>query len=118
MAGFGLPDAVLASPHYQDAMVWVFTHMLVLGLFIAAVGHYAEGERARRGLARCVFAAVAVFTVLDVRTSDSPLGSGLYVGVRSLVPPLIDAVVLLLFAHLSLCPTSCADAPPRGPGRT
>lgn len=118
MAGFGVPDAVLTSPHYKDAMTWVFTHMLVLGLIIAVVGHFAEGARTRRAFARVTLACVAIFTVLDIHTSDSPLGNGLYAGARSLVPPVIDLVVMILFAHLSLCktasqtpaPTAAADA--------
>lgn len=118
MAGFGVPDAVLTSPHYKDAMTWVFTHMLVLGLIIAVVGYFAEGARTRRAFARVTLACVAIFTVLDIHTSDSPLGNGLYAGARSLVPPVIDLVVMILFAHLSLCkaasqtpaPTAAADA--------
>ena len=75
MAGFGVPDAVLASPHYQDAIFWVFTHMLVLGLVIGVVGYFAGGERTRRAFARLMCAAIAVFTGLDLHTSDSPVGS-------------------------------------------
>ncbi len=103
MAGFGVPDAVLTAPHYQDAMVWVFVHMLVLGLIIGVVGHVAEGTRTRMAFARLMLGCIGIFTVLDVRSSDSFLGNGLYAGARSLVPPVIDLVVLLLFAHLSWC---------------
>jgi len=110
MAGFGIPAAVLAAPHYQDAMLWVFTHMLVLGLTIAVVGYFAESARTRRSFARFMLAAITIFTVLDIRTSDSPLGSGLYAGVRSLVPPLINLVVVLLLVHLSLCRTACTPS--------
>lgn len=106
MAGFGVPDVVLTSAHYKDAMTWVFTHMLVLGLMIGVVGYFAEGARIRRAFARITLACVAIFTVLDIHTSDSPLGNGLYAGARSLVPPVIDLVVILLFAHLSFCKIS------------
>lgn len=109
LAGFGVPEAVLHSPHYEDAMVWVFTHMLVLGLIIGVVGYFAEGERTRRAFARIMAAVIPIFTALDIRTSDSALGSGLYAGPRSLVPPVIDIVVLLLFVHLSLCRSAIAD---------
>lgn len=109
LAGFGVPEVVLHSPHYEDAMVWVFTHMLVLGLIIGVVGYFAEGERTRRALARVLAAVIPIFTLLDIRTSDSPLGSGLYAGPRSLVPPAIDLVVLLLFAHLAVCRSAIAD---------
>jgi hypothetical protein len=109
LAGFGVPAVVLASPHYQDAMVWVFTHMLVLGLIIGVVGYFAEGARTQRAFARVLLLSIAVFTVFDFRTSDSLLGNGLYAGPRSLVPAVIDLIVLLLFAHLSFCKTACAD---------
>jgi len=111
--GFGVPTAVLASPHYQDAMVWVFTHMLVLGLVIGVVGHFAESARTRQAFARLMVVAIAIFLVLDCRSSDSPLGNGLYAGARSLVPPVIDLIVLLLFAHLSFCQTASV-APKEG----
>jgi hypothetical protein len=103
MHGFGIPELVLASPHYRDAMFWVFTHMFVLGAIIAVVGHFAESARTRRAFARLLLAAVSFYTVLDLRTADWALGSGLYQGARSLVPPVIDVIVLLLFAHLSFC---------------
>jgi hypothetical protein len=106
--GFGVPAQVLGSAHYQDAMVWVFTHMLVLGLVIGVVGHFAESARTRRAFARVVLASIAVFTVLDLRSADWALGSGLYAGARSLVPPVIDGVVLVLFAHLSWCSAAAA----------
>ena len=109
LAGFGVPEAMLHSPHYVDAMIWVFTHMLVLGLIIGVVGHFAEGARTQRAFARIMAAVIPIFTVLDIRTSDSALGSGLYAGPRSLVPPMIDAVVLLLFVHVSLCRSAVAD---------
>jgi hypothetical protein len=112
MDGFGVPDVVLASPHYQDAMTWVFVHMLVLGLTIGVVGHFAETPRTRLAFARFMVAAIALYTVLDLRTSDSALGNGLYAGPRSLVPPVIDVVVLLLFAHLAFCKSASA-APAR-----
>lgn len=113
MAGFGVPDAVLASPHYQDAMIWVFTHMLVLGLIIGTVGHFAESARTRRAFARLMIVVITIFMGLDIHTSDSPLGNGLYAGARSLVPPIIDLVVVLLFTHLSFCKTASADAAAR-----
>jgi hypothetical protein len=106
MAGFGVPDAVLNSPHYKDAMTWVFVHMFVLGLIIGVVGYFAEVARTRRAFAGVTLACVAIFTALDIHTSDSPLGNGLYAGARSLVPPVIDLVVIFLFAHLFLCKTA------------
>jgi hypothetical protein len=31
MAEFAVPAEVLVSPHYQDAIFWVYLHMLVIG---------------------------------------------------------------------------------------
>lgn len=113
MDGFGLPEATLASPHYLDAMSWVFVHMLVLGVIIGAIGWFVEEARARTGFARVMTLAMLVFTTLDLRTSDSALGNHLYAGARTLVPPVIDVVVLLLFAHLAFCQGANAPKPRR-----
>ena len=43
---------------------------------IGVVGYFAEGERTRRALARVLAAVIPIFTLLDIRTSDSPLAAG------------------------------------------
>ena len=78
MAGFGIPDVVLASAHYQDAMAWVFVHLLMKGLTIATMGYFLEGARSQRAFARLMVVSVAVFTAMDLHTSDSVIGNGLY----------------------------------------
>lgn len=108
MAPFGVPEALLTAPHYQDAIVWVYTHMLVLGLVIGVVGAYAEGERLKRAFSRLIFAAHALYLYFDVRASDSALGDGLYQGPGSLGPVVVGVVVAALFGHLSLCAGSRA----------
>ena len=110
MEGFGIPEIVLASPHYLDAMTWVFFHMFVIGVITATVGFVVESPRARVAFARVMLAAVAVYTWMDVRASDSALGNHLYAGPRSLVPPVIDVIVLVLFAHLAFCRRATDDA--------
>lgn len=112
MAPFGVPDALLDAPHYQDAILWVYTHMLVLGLVIGVVGRYAEGERLQRNFARLMLAAHVVYTGLDLHASDSALGTGLYHGPGSLIPVVIGLVITALFAHLALC-RPAADILPR-----
>jgi hypothetical protein len=112
MAGFGIPEGVLASAHYRDAMTWVFTHMLFFGAFIAVAGAVVTEARAQRALAAAVLVSVLVFGVLDVRTSDSRLGTALYQGPRSLVPPVIDAAVLALFLRLLLVRAKRDERPP------
>lgn len=102
MASFGVPPAILASPHYLDAMHWVYTHMLVIGLIIATLGHYAEGARLQRAMARLLFLAHVYYTWLDFRASDSAVGTGLYQGPASLMPAFIGMGFTLVFAWLSV----------------
>lgn len=49
MAEFEVPAAQLTSPHYQDAIFWVYLHMLVIGAIVGLMGHRAvEPGLARR----------------------------------------------------------------------
>ena len=43
------------------------------------------------------------YAFLDVRSSDTFLGNGLYQGPRSVIPALIGVGLTILFAHLSFC---------------
>lgn len=103
MAEFAVPEVVLDSPHYHDAILWVYSHMIVIGLIVGVVGLRAESVRLQRPLARLLFAAHVYYTYLDFRSSDSALGNGLYQGPGSIVPALIGLVVTVLFARLSVC---------------
>ncbi len=38
MAQFEVPDLILKSAHYYDAMLWVYVHMMVIGLLILIIG--------------------------------------------------------------------------------
>jgi hypothetical protein len=106
MAPFAVPPVVLDSPHYHDAIVWVYTHQLVIGALTGVIGVYAEGPRFKRAFARAFVLAHVVYTYLDLRSSDSALGDGLYHGPGSLVPVAVCLLVTLLFAHVSLCPAA------------
>jgi hypothetical protein len=110
MAEFGVPAATLASPHYADAIWWVYVHMIVLGLVIGAVGRYGQGARLQRGFSRLMLAAHAYYLYMDVRSSDTALGTGLYQGPTSIVPAIIGLGVLLLFVHPSLCAPKDGEA--------
>jgi hypothetical protein len=103
MGPFGVPPAVLDSPHYADAIRWVYLHMVVLGVLMLVVGFTAEGDRLKRWFARAMLAAHVVYTFLDARSSESVLGTGLYRGPASIVPAIICLIVLVLFAHASFC---------------
>ena len=112
MAAYGVAPETLASPHYADAMSWVFLHMLVLGLIIAVVGWFAEGVRLQRAFVRLMLLTLLVYTYLDVRTADWPLGDALYKGPASLGPVIVDALALVLWLRLNLVRTVPARRPP------
>ena len=104
MAQFGVPKAVLSSPHFEDFFHWVFVHMTTLGVLLLLLGRFVEPGRAQRMVARVMCFVELHYTYLDFRTSDSPLGNGLYRGQASLIPPIIDVLVLLTFAYLGSRP--------------
>src|SRR4051812_43789390 len=86
MAPFGVPDVVLHAPHYADAIFWVYSHQLVLGLLLLVLGQVVEEPRAQRAIARALLGAQLYFVGLDVRSSDTALGDGLYQGPASIMP--------------------------------
>ena len=102
MADYAVPPTTLASPHYADAMFWVFLHMLVIGLIIGVVGWFAEGVRMQRAFARLMLAAILVYTALDVHTADWTMGNALYKGPGSLGPVIVDVLALVLWARLNI----------------
>ncbi|WP_266363777.1 hypothetical protein [Tellurirhabdus rosea] len=100
MAEFRVPQPTLDSPHYHNAIEWVYTHMIVLGLVLIVLGLYGEGQRFRRWMARLLFVVHAYYTYLDFRYSDSALGNGLYQGPASVFPALFGLFATLLFLRL------------------
>jgi hypothetical protein len=101
LAEFEVPHAVLTSPHYDDAIRWVYLHMLVIAAIVALMGLRCEDPRLQRDFSRLMLAASLVYTFLDLRASDSPLGTALYHGPGSLIPVLICLLTALLFARLA-----------------
>ena len=110
LAEFEVPPATIASPHYADAISWVYVHMIVLGCVLALVGVLGQGARLQRWFSRLMLGAHACYLYLDVRTSDSALGNGLYQGPASIVPAVIVLGMLLLFVHPSVCTPSADEA--------
>jgi hypothetical protein len=112
MAPFGVPDSTIESPHYSDAITWVYVHMLVLGIVIGTVGWFAESLRFQQAFSVVLFLVHLLYLYLDLRTSDTALGNGLYKGPESAIPALIVAVVLVVFAVLSFATihSSVADS--------
>ena len=102
MSQFGIPEAVISSPYYQDAMFWVILHMSFIGVTNIALGVTVRDAMAQRWLPRIFVLFHCVYTYLDIRASDSPLGTGLYQGAASLVTPVIGCTLLVAMLHLAL----------------
>ena len=106
MAEFKIPEPILSSPHYSDAMHWVFLHMLMIGILIILIGLHTENSFKRLWTARILVLMHCVYAFLDFRTSDSAIGNGLYQGSGSIIPALIDVIYILLFLRFSIKETS------------
>ena len=102
MTAFQVPVQTTNSPHYHDAILWVYSHMIVLGLLIGVVGCYATDRQLQKWVARLLLIVHVYYTYLDFRTSDSFLGNGLYKGAGSVIPGFVCLFVTLLFAQLVL----------------
>jgi hypothetical protein len=103
LAPFAVPEVALNSPHYADAIFWVYSHQIVIGLAVVLLGVYARGARFQLAASRLFLVAHAYYTWLDFRASDSIVGTGLYHGRASLVPAFITLAFTLAFLHLSFC---------------
>ena len=102
MLDFQVPMHTLNSPHYYDAMLWVYSHMIILGLIIGTVGWYAKDNQLKKWMARLLLIVHVYYTYLDFRTSDSFLGNGLYKGAGSVIPGIVCLFITLLFLQLVL----------------
>jgi hypothetical protein len=102
MADFRVPEVQLISPHYYDAILWVYVHMMVIGCLIIFLGFSVEDRQKQRIISFILFLITEVYVYLDFRSSDSLLGNGLYKGEASLIPGFIGLLVNLLFLQLSI----------------
>lgn len=98
IAPFGVPESIVASPFYVDAITWVYVHMMVLGILIGVVGWFAESIRFQKVFCLVLFGVHLAYLYLDLRTSDTAFGNGLYVGPESAFPAAIVFVFLIVFA--------------------
>lgn len=101
MEPFGVPQPVLASPHYVDAIQWVYVHTFVLGLVIAIIGWFSETVAMHRAFSVTMSLAHIVYLWMDLRTSETFFGNGLYQGRESAIPAMIVFVILITFIILS-----------------
>lgn len=105
MAPYGVPQATLDAPHYADAILWVYVHMMVLGALMVFMGWRVREVGLQRGFVRLMLGAHLVYLYLDLRTSDSLVGNGLYQGAASLGPAIIAGLCTAVFAVLSVIKT-------------
>lgn len=100
MAEFKVPTEILNSPHYFDAIMWVYIHMIVIGVMIALIGFSVDDKKKQKWINLLLFIITAMYVYLDFRTSDSALGNALYKGESSVAPAIIGTIVNLLFLQL------------------
>jgi hypothetical protein len=102
MAEFKVPEIILDSAHYYDAMLWVYVHMMVLGLLIVTIGYSVHDFNKQKWIAALLFVVTAFYVYLDFRSADWVLGNALYKGESSLIPGFIGLVINLLFFQLAI----------------
>lgn len=102
MAEFKVPQETLSSPHYIDAISWVYIHMTVIGALIFLLGRSVTDLKHQISITLFLIAAIIFYSYLDFRSSDSPLGNGLYKGDASIVPGIINIIVLVFLILLSV----------------
>ncbi len=102
MAQFKVPEEILNSAHYADALQWVYIHMITLGILIVCLGFSVGESSKQKWIALILFLISSLYTYLDFRTSDSVLGNALYKGESSVAPAFISLLVSILFLQLSI----------------
>ena len=102
MSQFGIPEVVVNSPHYIDAMTWVVLHMTFLGATIMVLGLSAKDLKLQKRMTLLFLLSHSVYAFLDIRASDNPLGTALYQGNASLLPAVVSSLACLSFAQLAV----------------
>ena len=100
MAEFKVPELILNSAHYFDAILWVYVHMTVIGLLILVIGYSVNDINKQKWIATLLFLVTAFYTYLDFRSADWAFGNALYKGDSSIAPAIIGLLVNLLFFQL------------------
>ncbi len=102
MAEFKVPEIILDSAHYYDAILWVYVHMSVIGLLILIIGYAVNDINKQKWIALLLFVVTAFYVYLDFRSADWVLGNALYKGESSIIPAVIGLLVNLLFFQLAI----------------
>ncbi len=102
MSEFEVPEQVLNSPHYFDAIFWVYVHMIVIGLLIILLGISVTDLNKQKWISSILFLVTSFYTYLDFKTADWSYGNALYKGESSLAPAIIGLLVNLVFMILTV----------------
>ena len=102
MAQFEVPDFILKSAHYYDAILWVYVHMMVIGLLILIIGYSVDDLNKQKWIAGLLFIVTGFYFYLDFRSADWAFGNALYKGESSIIPAIIGLLVNLLFFQLAI----------------
>ena len=102
MSEFEVPEHLLNSPHYFDAIFWVYVHMIVIGLLIILLGISVIELNKQKWTSSILFVVTSFYTYLDFKTADWAYGNSLYKGESSLAPAIIGLFVNLVFMILML----------------
>ena len=102
MAEFKVPEIILESAHYYDAILWVYVHMMVIGLLILIIGYSVNDLNKQKWIAALLFMVTAFYVYLDFRSADWAYGNALYKGESSIIPAIIGLLVNVLFFQLAI----------------
>ena len=102
MAEFKVPEIILDSAHYYDAILWVYVHMMVIGLLIVIICYSVNDLNKQKWIAALLFMVTAFYVYLDFRSADWAYGNALYQGESSIIPAIIGLLVNLLFFQLAI----------------
>lgn len=101
MTEFDVPEAILDSPHYEDAIFFHFLDMFAIGVLIVVAG-FAESLKFQRIFCVAMLTMQIAFVVFDVRNSDTFLGSSLYKGPGSVMPVFVGLVFACVFVAMTI----------------
>jgi hypothetical protein len=102
MAEFLVPPETISSPHYFDAIFWVYLHMIIIGILIILIGFAVTDLKMQKLISLFLFIANLIYTYLDFAHSDSAVGNGLYKGSASLFPAFTALFITVLFLQLTI----------------
>jgi hypothetical protein len=106
------PGVRQALPVFADFFYFFYELMALVGVLIGVLGITTRGRARQRKVAGLLCAVMLALLWRDLTTADWALGSRLYRGPGTLVPPLISLVLALAFAWVAWA------RPARGPDRS